>query len=243
MGKYYWDPATGSVSDWTFAAGTNNWRFEIVGGVLEIQPNSNAIWGVWLLDAVNESTNHVEAYMDAGLSASAGGRGFQGYVTTDMELDSARFFGGITNQLRISVSRGAVASFGASITEFAPDTDSATRKRYRALTNGEAAKIKAWLPQDEEPVLWGADGSSENNVVSGKQGIGGRLNTNQILYVHGFGVGTDGDPAPTGPVDVSAEPFLLRHNPRTNKVIPVLSSPTVTDIGANCVRPRVTKGF
>ena len=44
-------------------------------------------------------------------------------------------------------------------------------------------------------------------------------------------------------VDVSAEPFLLRHNPRTNKVIPVLSSPTVTDIGAACVRPRVTKGF
>ena len=42
---------------------------------------------------------------------------------------------------------------------------------------------------------------------------------------------------------VSAEPFALRHNPRTNKVIPVLSAPTVTDIGANCVRPRVTKGY
>ena len=39
------------------------------------------------------------------------------------------------------------------------------------------------------------------------------------------------------------EPFALRHNPRTNKVIPVLSSPTVTDIGAACVRPRVTKGY
>ena len=46
-----------------------------------------------------------------------------------------------------------------------------------------------------------------------------------------------------GGASVSAEPFLLRHNPRTNKVIPVLSSPTVTDIGAACVRPRVTKGF
>ena len=41
----------------------------------------------------------------------------------------------------------------------------------------------------------------------------------------------------------AAEPFQLRHNPRTNKVIPVLSAPTVTDIGANCVRPRVTKGY
>ena len=64
-----------------------------------------------------------------------------------------------------------------------------------------------------------------------------------IAYVYSIGIGTDGDPAPTGPVDVSAEFFRLRHNPRTNKVIPVLSSPTVTDIGANCVRPRVTKGY
>ena len=58
-----------------------------------------------------------------------------------------------------------------------------------------------------------------------------------------IGIGRNGEPAPTGPVEVSAEPFLLRHNPRTNKVIPVLSAPTVTDIGANCVRPRVTKGY
>jgi hypothetical protein len=64
------------------------------------------------------------------------------------------------------------------------------------------------------------------------------------LHLYSLTVGTDGDPAPTGPVGgVSTEPFLLRHNPRTNKVIPVLSSPTVTDIGATCVRPRVTKGF
>ena len=41
----------------------------------------------------------------------------------------------------------------------------------------------------------------------------------------------------------TTEAFQLRHNPRTNKVIPVLSSPTVTDIGANCVRPRVMKGY
>ena len=47
----------------------------------------------------------------------------------------------------------------------------------------------------------------------------------------------------TPSVGVSEEPFQLRHNPRTNKVIPVLSSPTVTDIGANCVRPRVSKGY
>ena len=57
-----------------------------------------------------------------------------------------------------------------------------------------------------------------------------------------IGIGRNGDPAPTGPVGTT-EAFALRHNPRTNKVIPVLSAPTVTDIGANCVRPRVTKGY
>ena len=62
------------------------------------------------------------------------------------------------------------------------------------------------------------------------------------LFLSEIGLGTDGDPAPTGPLG-TIEPFILRHNPSLNKVIPVLSSPTVTDIGANCVRPRVTKGY
>ena len=85
------------------------------------------------------------------------------------------------------------------------------------------------------------DGSvTDANHASGRVGWFQRAGASLIYW---FGIGTDGDPAPTGPVEVSAEPFLLRHNPRTNKVIPVLSSPTVTDIGANCVRPRVTKGF
>ena len=56
-----------------------------------------------------------------------------------------------------------------------------------------------------------------------------------------------GSPPSAGPFElaglVSTESYQLRHNPRTNKVIPVLSAPTVTDIGANCVRPRVTKGY
>ena len=40
-----------------------------------------------------------------------------------------------------------------------------------------------------------------------------------------------------------AEPYRFTHHPRLHKVIPTLSSPTVTDIGAACVRPRVTKGY
>ena len=78
-----------------------------------------------------------------------------------------------------------------------------------------------------------------------KHGVGAYLfDSANSFYVKIIAIGTDGDPAPTGPVGgISAEPFALRHNPRTNKVIPVLSSPTVTDIGATCVRPRVSKGF
>ena len=72
--------------------------------------------------------------------------------------------------------------------------------------------------------------------------VGFHFWTAATYRIYEIGVGTDGDPAPTGPVGTT-EAFALRHNPRTNKVIPVLSSPTVTDIGANCVRPRVTKGY
>ena len=82
-----------------------------------------------------------------------------------------------------------------------------------------------------------------DSQITGVGWVGVTTRSASEAYIYAIGIGTDGDPAPTGPVEVSAEPFLLRHNPRTNKVIPVLSSPTVTDIGANCVRPRVTKGY
>ena len=95
---------------------------------------------------------------------------------------------------------------------------------------------------DDEPSDWTHE--TTDSTYSGDGGVGLFFRImNTSFYVREIYVGTDGDPAPTGPVDVSAEPFLLRHNPRTNKVIPVLSSPTVTDIGANCARPRVSKGY
>ena len=103
-------------------------------------------------------------------------------------------------------------------------------------------KAKVWAEGDTEPA-WQIETTDSNlSLSSGWAGhVGFAVDDN--VYYNFTAFGWDGDPAPTGPVDVSAEPFLLRHNPRTNKVIPVLSSPTVTDIGANCVRPRVSKGF
>ena len=104
---------------------------------------------------------------------------------------------------------------------------------------------------DHKIYLWGeGDSRPETPVIQDTTSvsfIGSELTflfgqPNRFGLIYSIGIGTDGDPAPTGPLSTT-EAFQLRHNPRTNKVIPVLSSPTVTDIGSNCVRPRVTKGF
>jgi len=48
------------------------------------------------------------------------------------------------------------------------------------------------------------------------------------IYVHIISIGTDGDPAPTGPVGAT---------------IPTLSAPGVTEIGSTSVRPQITLTF
>ena len=105
-----------------------------------------------------------------------------------------------------------------------------------ANLDGSSLQWREWLASDPAPD-WMASTDSSAISGAGQTGIF-FFEADTALKVWSFAVGTDGDPAPAGPVS-----FLLRHNPRTNKVIPVLSSPTVTDIGANCVRPRVTKGY
>ena len=110
---------------------------------------------------------------------------------------------------------------------------------WRLGVSGTTVSAKVWQGANPEPSAPQFE-VTDSNIASGVPSFWQITGTTVCHY---FGVGTDGDPAPTGPVEVSAEGFLLRHNPRTNKVIPVLSSPTVTDIGAACVRPRVTKGF
>jgi hypothetical protein len=134
-----------------------------------------------------------------------------------------------------------------------PDNTAAFCQRvYVELTAENANPLmrwKVWAPGDSEPLGFRYDDTQAVNGVFSDPTLAGagvliRNNWSVDVDLIEFGVGTDGDPAPTGPVGgVSTEPFLLRHNPRTNKVVPVLSSPTVTDLGATCVRPRVTKGF
>ena len=116
------------------------------------------------------------------------------------------------------------------------------------IRDGSSIEVRRWLAGDSRPETASASATDASALSeSGFFGLallsGSTSNVAALpAWVYEIGVGTDGDPAPTGPLGTT-EAFALRHNPRTNKVIPVLSSPTVTDIGANCVRPRVTKGF
>ena len=121
--------------------------------------------------------------------------------------------------------------------------DYALACRFSIVQNGSGINYtaKVWrFGFDDEADATTISGTDASPLSQGWLGVGLIIVQSETKAFFGsVGFGTDGDPAPTGPI----ESFQLRHNPRTNKVIPVLSAPTVTDIGANCVRPRVTKGF
>ena len=113
---------------------------------------------------------------------------------------------------------------------------------FRFRANGSSLSGVLWNSLSaDEPATWSLQTTATGSHATATGYPGFVLQTGR-LFVVSIGIGTDGDPAPTGPLSTT-EAFALRHNPRTNKVIPVLSAPTVTDIGANCVRPRVTKGY
>jgi len=251
MAQYYWDPATGSADDWTITSdSTGSWRKEIAGGALEFQPTgSGTFGGTWLFNLITEvPTEPVEIYYEGNVNTVVDWRDYAALINGDIAGTSriGRFFGFQVQRDIVQVAQGDSQSGGAVIASYVPNSgqSAATRHKFKAYKNGNDSGVKGWLATAEEPSGWGAEGSTGIQSQAGVPGFSLSITDAQIYYLYGFGVGTDGDPAPTGPVGgVSAEPFLLRHNPRTNKVIPVLSSPTVTDIGATCVRPRVTKGF
>ena len=152
---------------------------------------------------------------------------FSGYLWDGRNIiDSRVYTGSGSNSSRLAFTFG---NFGAN------------SGQARVQIVGSTVRAKYFTHYGVEPAEWGHE--VQNTDWPGAGRVAMQVNDQSPSLLGKIGIGTDGDPAPTGPVEVSAEPFLLRHNPRTNKVIPVLSSPTVTDIGANCVRPRVTKGF
>ena len=132
---------------------------------------------------------------------------------------------------------GGINQF-ASETNVSVSADDVTLSE--ANSNGNDHEYREWPVGGSAPD-WLLSASSIFVVEAGRTGVF-IFPANATRKIWTFAVGTDGDPAPTGPLSTT-EAFALRHNPRTNKVIPVLSSPTVTDIGANCVRPRVSKGY
>ena len=152
-------------------------------------------------------------------------------------------------QLYIVGRRGPVTSF--RINRYLDGIGNAVVLDFSALdiwswtalkAEGDAFSGYAWLGDIADMPGAPAASAVDATFTSGLIGWGRADYSGASYYVRKIAVGTDGDPAPTGPLSTT-EAFALRHNPRTNKFIPVLSSPTVTDIGANCVRPRVTKGY
>ena len=210
---------------------------------------SSAVWGV-----PGTGVSPREIYCKSRMESSANTR-YAGPGSCDINGSDPR---GIFGAARVGgannftlIRRGTSTVQEQNITD-GPDNTALYCQRIYVETdssNNPTMRWKVWAPSDAEPETFRFNSTiSVNDVYAQEASVGAgvlfRNISGLLLEITEFGVGTDNDPAPTGPVGgISAEPFLLRHNPRTNKVIPVLSSPTVTDIGAACVRPRVTKGY
>jgi hypothetical protein len=98
------------------------------------------------------------------------------------------------------------------------------------VVRGDQAGLKAktYTEGDPDPG-WSIEVASTQVQRSGLAGVYGRNMTaayNPRLFA--VGIGTDGDPAPTGPV---------------GGTIPTLSAPGVTELGSTSVRPQITLTF
>lgn len=95
-------------------------------------------------------------------------------------------------------------------------------------------RSKLWYPEtaDVEPDAWQISGIYPSNApASGRIGFGRRRHTADATFtldIFGFGIGTDGDPAPTGPV---------AHG------LPTLSDPMLDDIAPWAGTPKVMLGY
>ena len=154
---------------------------------------------------------------------------FSGYLWDGRNIiDSRVYTGSGSNSNRLAFTSGG---FGGGTGQ------------ARVQIVGSTVRAKYFTGWGIEPAEWGHEVQNTDWPGAGRVAMQSTDLSPSLLGK--IGIGTDGDPAPTEPTGPlsTTEAFALRHNPRTNKVIPVLSSPTVTDIGANCVRPRVSKGF
>ena len=106
-------------------------------------------------------------------------------------------------------------------------TSTAERKIFqRVQTIGSAHKAKVWDGSQSEPLSWDIETTSSAGVqTSGLVGLYRWRST--AIRIYAFGVGTDGDPAPTSPV-------------ATGPVTPI--NPSITDILATSARLNWEQG-
>ena len=203
---------------------------------------SSRSWAFWPTGVEASGSAQVRAYGRQGQHQSHRGAGIATFIDSDLPMASGSTSMGFSLMVRHNTAERFVIDDSVV---YSVNTVTATDYHFMELTrNGSAAEARWWDGDvGDRPASATSSATSTTDRTEGPCGLYGYQNDGNTYFVKTLAIGTDDDPAPTGPVGVSEEPFLLRHNPRTNKVIPVLSSPTVTDIGAACVRPRVTKGF
>jgi len=87
-----------------------------------------------------------------------------------------------------------------------PDRTLFAWMRFRV--NGTALKSKFWLDGDPEPTSWLLETTDSTVTIAGYSGVG-LIARRTTLEVDVYSVGTDGDPAPTGPISAVATPTSL----------------------------------
>ncbi len=84
------------------------------------------------------------------------------------------------------------------LSDYETNTLSDTWYCSRIRISGTSIKMRRWLEGDPEPSTW--DNETTDSVISGEGWVGLFGFNDSETHVKAFGVGTNGDPAPTGPV-------------------------------------------
>ena len=240
MAQFWWDPSMGDPGFVDLPFGYTAVLGEDVDGepCLEFETTTNGatLYHGW--PGAADSTA-VDLFWEGRTSSSANWR-YTGVLIKRITGSNNAYYA-YNDRTDFIIGR-AISQNSTTDLESTPGDGLVARSRNRCGYNNGVVTGRQWAPGDPEPGVQ-LEATDTTYPDAGAPGIYCRLSSGSMrFWLYAFGWGTDGDPAPTGPLGTT-EAFALRHNPRLNKVIPVLSSPTVTDIGANCVRPRVTKGY
>jgi len=95
-----------------------------------------------------------------------------------------------------------------TLATFDPDNADPTVYRWMLFDlDGTTIRVKNWAgdPVDDMPSAWGASTTDSTHSAGGAGLYSLDRTANRDLWVAALGVGTNGDPAPTGPVSAGPE--------------------------------------